>query len=176
MKSTTTITALLIATGVVSLLSACGDNAGAATDDGVIEVTMTDFTFGDLPDEVPVGTRLQVHNHADTELHEFVAFRLDDGDDRTVEEIVESGLETVLASGPPAAVLLAAPGGEQIAAVGDGALTEPGRYIVLCAIPTGVDPATYLEAAKTSEGPPQVGGGAPHFVHGMVDELIVRPD
>ena len=38
-----------------------------------------------------------------------------------------------------AAVLLADPGGEQIAAIGDGVLSEPGRYLLLCAIPTGVD-------------------------------------
>jgi hypothetical protein len=151
------------------------DEAPAETLDEAteVEVTLGDFTFGDLPDEVPVGTRLTVVNDAPTELHELVAFRLADGDERPVDEIVASGLEEVLSSGPPAAVLLAAPGGEQISAVGDGTLAEAGRYLILCAIPTGADPAEYLAAAATSDGPPDVAGGPPHFVNGMVDDLVV---
>ena len=74
----------------------------------------------------------------------------------------------------PATVLLAEPGGEQIPAVGDGTLTEPGRYLILCAIPTGVDPAVYLKAAAESAGgPPQVEGGPPHVVNGMFAEVTV---
>ncbi len=59
--------------------------------------------------------------------------------------------------------------------VGDGTLNEPGRYLILCAIPTGADPAEYLAAAAASNGePPQVAGGAPHLAHGMIDDLIVE--
>jgi hypothetical protein len=43
----------------------------------------------------------------------------------------------------------------------------------VCAIPTGADPQEYLEQAATSDGPPEVDGGPPHFVNGMVDELLV---
>lgn len=164
--------AAALALGGAAILGACGDDTGAA-EDGVLEVTMSDFEFGDLPDEVPAGTRLVVDNVSQVELHELVAFRLPDGDERTVDEIMSAGLEELLGATPPAAVLLAAPGGEQIAAVGDGTLGEPGRYLLLCAIPTGADPEEYLAAAATSDGPPQVDGGPPHFVHGMVDELVV---
>jgi hypothetical protein len=153
--------------------AACGDDSDASAADGVLDVTLSDFSFGDLPAELAAGTRLQVENVSDTELHELVAVRLADGDDRPVAEIVASGLDEVLAGGPPAAVLLAAPGGEQIDAVGDGVLDEPGRYLLLCAIPTGADPQEYLEAAATGDGPPQVDGGPPHFVNGMVDDLVV---
>ncbi|MFP5488731.1 MAG: hypothetical protein ACLGHQ_10550, partial [Acidimicrobiia bacterium] len=161
-----------LAAGCAVTLAACGDDAGAAAD-GVFEVTMADFHYGDLPDEVPAGTRLEIENTSATELHELVAFRLADDDDRTVEEILDGDLAGLLSTAPPATVLLAAPGGEQIAAVGDGTLTEPGRYLLLCAIPTGADPDEYLAAAATSDGPPQVDGGPPHFVHGMADELVV---
>jgi hypothetical protein len=161
-----------LALGCTATLSACGDDAGAAAD-GVLAVTMADFHYGDLPDEVPAGTRLTIENTSTTELHELVAFRLPEGDDRTVDEILTGDLGGLLGGTPPATVLLAAPGGEQIAAVGDGTLTEPGRYLLLCAIPTGADPEEYLAAAATSDGPPQVEGGAPHFVHGMADELVV---
>lgn len=163
--------ALVVTAAAALALSACGDDAGAADD--ALEVTMSDFDFAGLPDEVPVGTRLTVENTSDVELHELVAVRLPDGDERTVEEIVTAGLEELLSAGPPAMVLLAPPGGEQIAAVGDGTLVDPGRYLLLCAIPTGADPAEYLEAAATSDGPPQVDGGAPHVTNGMFAELTV---
>lgn len=155
------------------VIAACGDEPDADATDGVLDVTLTDFSYGELPDDVSAGTRLQIDNASETELHELVAVRLADGDDRSVDEIVASGLDEVLSAGPPAAVLLAAPGGKQIAAVGDGVLAEPGRYLLLCAIPTGADVQEYLDAAKTSDGPPQVEGGPPHFVHGMVDDLVV---
>ena len=46
-------------------------------------------------------------------------------------------------------------------------------YVILCAIPTGADVVEYLEAAATSEGPPQVDGGPPHFTNGMFAEITV---
>ena len=72
-------------------------------------------------------------------------------------------------------MLLAPPGEGAIAAVGDGTLSEPGRYAIICAIPTGADPAEYLAAAAESEGgPPEVPGGPPHFVNGMFAEIVVE--
>jgi hypothetical protein len=74
----------------------------------------------------------------------------------------------------PTAVLLGAPGGPQIPAFGDGVLAEPGRYVLFCFIPTGIDPDEYLAAAATSEGAPQFeDAGPPHFVHGMLADLTV---
>ena len=165
--------ALLVGTAAL-VLGACGSDETAESESpGVVDVTLTDFSFGDVPDEIPAGSRFQIDNESETELHELVAVRLEDGDDRTPREIVEAGLEEVLAAGPPATVLLAAPGGQQIAAVGDGVIAAPGRYLLLCAIPTGADPQKYLDAAATSDGPPDVDGGPPHFVNGMIDEVEV---
>jgi hypothetical protein len=58
--------------------------------------------------------------------------------------------------------------------LGDGTLHEPGRYVVLCGIPLGADPQAYLDAAQTSDGPPDVPGGPPHFTAGMFAELVVE--
>lgn len=162
---------------------AAAEDAGAAEADGieeaedeVVEVVLLDFAFDGLPDAVPAGTRFTVVNEAPAELHELVAFRLPDDEDRSVEELTTlSPVELVEALGEPAAVLLAEPGGPQIPAVGDGTLSEPGRYAIMCFIPTGVDPQEYLRvAAETEEGPPQVDGGPPHFVQGMFAELVVE--
>ncbi|MDJ0771302.1 MAG: hypothetical protein QNJ12_21110 [Ilumatobacter sp.] len=170
-----TIPVLLL--GTTLLLSSCGDNDadadGSSVRDGVLEVVMADFHYGDLPGEVPAGTRLTIGNESERELHELVAYRLDDADDRSVADIIATDVGALLGGGPPVAVLLASPGGEQIDAVGDGVLSQPGRYVLLCAVPTGADPDEYLHAVATSEGPPDVAGGAPHFAHGMYAELVV---
>lgn len=193
-RATRTALCTLAAAGV--LLTGCGDDgepsasptteAASATADPTttahdgheIEVTAVDFAFEDLPRTIKAGTRLTLANDAETELHELVAFRLPDDEQRSVEELLslpESELGPILNAAPPATVLLTPPGGDQVPAVGDGTLSEPGRYLIMCSIPTGVDPAAYLAAAAEAKGEkPDVAGGPPHFVHGMAAELVVE--
>jgi len=153
---------------------ACGDDG----DDLAKTVTAADYKFEDLPKSVKPGTVLSLENSSDKELHELVVGRLKDDEKRSIEDLVKlpEAEADLLLSGPPAMVLLRAPGdSEQINALGDGTLTEPGRYLVICAIPTGADPAAYLAAAQTSgDGPPDVAGGPPHFVEGMYGEITVK--
>lgn len=168
-------TRALVASAALLALAACSDD-DAADGPGVVEVIGVDFAFQNVPESVPVGTRLTFVNEAPTELHELVAIRLRDEEERPAAELMQLPPEEMRAAfaGDPVMVLLAAPGGEQIAAVGDGTLTEAGRYLLICAIPTGVDPDAYLAAAAQSEGgPPQIEGGPPHIVHGMWAELEV---
>jgi hypothetical protein len=149
----------------------------AVVDDGVLTIVLSDFAFGGLPETVPAGTKLAVQNISQTELHEIVAFKVADGETRSAAELLALPEEELLATvGPiPTTVLLAAPGAPQIEALGDGTLAEPGRYLLLCAIPTGIDPAEYLAAAaEAAGGPPEVEGGPPHFTHGMYADLIVE--
>ena len=162
-------------------LAACGDDddAGAtATEEAadVVEVTAIDFGYEGLPATLAAGTQLTLANASEVELHELVAFRLPDDEARPVSELVALPEEEVLATlGEPVTVLLAPPGGDQIPAVGDGTLAEPGRYAIVCVIPTGADPDEYLQAAAASEeGPPEVEGGPPHIAEGMFAELVVE--
>lgn len=183
---------------LVLVASACGDDASSSTSattsdratnttvashdtaahHGTVDVTAVDFAFEDLPETIAAGTQLTLTNGATTELHELVAFRLPAGETRPIGALLAlppAELGAILGAAPPATVLLTPPGGEQIDAVGDGTLTEPGRYLIMCSIPTGVDPAVYLAAAAQSNGaPPQVEGGPPHFVQGMAAELTVE--
>ena len=103
--------------------------------------------------------------------------RLAEDEDRTAEELValpEQELGALFA-GPPALVLIAPPGEDGFVAVGNGALDEPGRYLFSCFIPTGADPAAYLDALDANPGqPPSVAGGPPHFTTGMYAEVKVR--
>jgi len=154
------------------LATACGDSDGTKT------VTAVDYRYKDLPKSVKSGTTLTLKNDSAKELHEMVVFRLPDGEQRSVDDLVKlpEDQQEALFQGPPAAVLLAPPGdAEVIKAVGDGKLTEKGRYLVICAIPTGADPAEYLKASESSgDGPPQVAGGPPHLTQGMYGQITVK--
>lgn len=187
--------ALALAGGM--LLSACGDDeddastdsttteAAAETTEGTeapagetLEITLVDYAFEGVPEEpIPAGTKVTVKNDSDQEFHELVAFKLPDDETRSSEELVNLPEEELgaLFAGEPATVLLAGPHGEQHAAVGDGTLAEPGRYLILCSIPTGADPEE-LEASIDSNEPPaeDPNAGPPHFVQGMHAELVVE--
>jgi hypothetical protein len=182
-----------VGTGLLALtmsagLAACGDDDTAEADapsttttteaaaPTEAEVTAVDYAFEGLPEALAAGGTLSLTNSSIAELHELVAFRLPDDEKRSVEELVGLPEEELgaLFAGEPAMVLLAPPGGgEQIEAVGDGTLSEPGRYAVFCAIPTGADPDAYLNAPP-GDGPPDVPGGPPHFLAGMYGDLTVE--
>lgn len=169
---------LSVGIGILGIvLASCTASAETTTttEPGPVTVNALDFAFTGLPASVPAGTEFTLTNMSDSELHEFVAVRLADDDTRSVEDILSLPPEEVGALfADVATVLLAPPGSDEvIAAVGNGILLEPGRYAIVCAIPTGADPQEYLTAAATSEGPPQVAGGPPHFTQGMFAELMV---
>ena len=180
----------LLGTGLVGLAliaTACGDDdsatvptvaetpATSAATGPTVTVRAVDFAFQDLPTAVTVGTRFTLDNTAATEMHEMVAIPIAADETRPIGELVRDDLEALLTSAPPAFVVLAPPGeADPITAVGDGVLTSPGRYALVCMIPTGVDPGVYLDAAAASNGgPPQVEGGPPHVAHGMFAEITV---
>ena len=167
------------------LLAGCGDDGAttpgtAAAGKGaneVVTVGAVDYQFRGLPAEVRAGTRLAVTNESRREVHELAAMRLPEGEARTATQLLglpEAELRAVL-GGPPAAVLVAPPGEAGFATLGDGTLSQPGRYLLVCFIPTGADPAAFLAAARSSGGaPPSVPGGAPHFTSGMYADVTVR--
>lgn len=192
-RRSTSILAAVFATGLLMVPAACSDDSDASPSASTtstaptgspssapghehVEVSAVDFSFEDLPSTIEAGTRLSLRNDAPRELHELVAFRLPDEEKRPVAELLklpEAELMPML--GNPTTVLLAAPGEDQVPAVGDGTLTEPGRYLIMCSIPTGVEPAAYLKAAAEAQGQkPDVDGGPPHFTSGMFAELTVR--
>lgn len=151
--------------------------AACSTSGGPVEIAAVDYAYEGIPDTVAAGTELVLTNESSMEVHELVAIRLPDDETRSVAELVQLPPEEMAAFFPGVAtVLVAAPGEEAIAVEGDGTLTEPGRYAIICVIPTGADPQEYLEAAAASEGgPPEVAGGPPHIMNGMFGEITVEP-
>jgi len=184
----TALAGLALAAGLLgaTLVAGCGDDGAGASTSGTAEVTTThaahhpvvvtatDYAFAGLPGTVPAGTPLQLVNDSSVELHELVAIRLPDSETRPVAELLKD--DPAALSAQPATVLLAPPGAQTIVAVGDGTLTEPGRYALICAIPTGISPQAYLDAVKAAGGgKPELDTTAPpHLAHGMFAELVVE--
>ena len=141
-----------------------------------VMINGVDYAFQDVPETVPAGAKLGFQNLSATELHEMVVFSLPAGDDTPLSELItRPDLEAVL--GAPVTVMLQPPGApEPIVAVGDGILTEPGRYALMCFIPVGADPQQYMDAVAAAGGgkPEGVAGGPPHFISGMYAELVVE--
>jgi len=153
------------------------EDPGATDPGATVEVSTIDYAYEGLPATIAVGTQIMMRNDSIGELHELIAMRLPDDEARPVSELLElpqAELEGMFA-GEPAVVIIAPPGEDGFPVVGDGVMGEPGRYIVLCAIPTGADPEEYMNAPE-GEGPPQVDGGPPHFVNGMWAELVVEAE
>lgn len=175
-----------LAVGVFAL-TACGDDADegavattalpgtAHTDHPVVTIGLRDYAFDDVPATVAAGTSLGVTNASTKEVHELIAIRLPDDERRRLTELSAlspSELEGLFVE-EPAAVLVAPPGEDGMAVVGDGTLEQSGRYLLMCMVPIGADPQEFLEAATSGAGPPQVDGGPPHFTGGMIAELTV---
>lgn len=197
MRTSRWVRVLAVLFALTMVASACDDSdddGTAETDTGTdteedaggdeaaetVNVTAVDFAFEGLPGSVDAGTEVSLSNESEAELHEFVAVQLPDDEDRSVEELLQlpqDELMGLLGTGVTD-VILALPGQTDApgAVEGDAVLDEPGRYAVICAIPTGVDPQVYLDAAAEAEGgPPQIeGGGPPHFTQGMFAEVTVE--
>src|SRR5690606_22129873 len=140
-----------------------------------------DYGFEGLPETVEAGSTITMTNASEAEVHELVAFLLPEDETRSAEELLalpEEEQAALIGEAPPALVLVAMPGTgpeENIVAVGDGTLTQAGRYLVACFIPVGADPEAFLEAAQASgDEPPATEGGAPHFTEGMFAEVTVE--
>jgi hypothetical protein len=160
-----------------------GDDSGDGSDQGAsgesVDVTAVDYRYQDLPSTIAAGTAINFINASTDEVHEMVVLKVPDGETRSVDELMalpEDQLDALFPEDqPPATVIVAPPGGDPVFAFDDGGvISDPGRYIVICAIPTGADPVAYFDPAnQTPDGPPNVEGGPPHFTQGMFGEFTV---
>ena len=165
------------------LAAACGGNADAddaGTAAGAsVEVRGVDYAFDDVPAEVERGTSLTFTNASDVEVHEMLVLRVDDGETRPLQELLELPDDEAQQVTEYVGMRVALPGEggldpENPGASGGVTLTEPGRYLLLCFIPEGADVQAYRDALEgKSDGPPQVEGGPPHAAMGMASEVTV---
>jgi plastocyanin len=184
----TRIVACAFAALAVVALAACGDDddAGTATEAAAggqaVTITLSDYVFEGVPSTITSGTPIEVTNESADEAHELTAFRLPDTETRSLAELQALPPDEfgALVPGAPALAFAARPNEDGELVLGDGTLHEPGRYLLVCFIPTGADPdqvmtAMQAAAADPSAGPPQIEGGPPHVAAGMIAELVVTP-
>ena len=157
--------------------TAGGSESTTSSDHVTVAVQGVDYAFEDLPDEVAAGTELTFSNASEVEFHEMVVIRIPDDEERPVEELLqlpEEEIDAIFGEAPPALVSVAGPGEDGMPVVGDGTITEPGRYVVACFSPVGADPAAVADAMQsTGTEAPDLGDGPPHFTQGMWAELTV---
>jgi hypothetical protein len=187
---------VLVVAGVISLLST-GDGAEPATEvpittttvaalvetvttvapapvpPKIVQIEAFDYGYTGFDGDIVAGDALEFSNGSDTEFHNLVVIRLDDGDARTLAEITEIAPEDLDAGQIVTTVghLDAAPGED--AFNGRIRLQVPGRYIALDLIPQGADPLTVRSAIDTFAPPYLVPGGPLGYHHGMIVEFFV---
>lgn len=187
-------TAALLA--LVLAMAACGDGeqevlSGApvptsqgpihiAGSDGRIEIRGVDYAYEGLSDAleadtVPAGSELSFSNASETEVHEMIVVRIDRGEVRRIEELLQLPKMARDRALQVQGVALALPGEQGVVVEGDLILREPGRYALFCTVPIGADPQAYREttASPLTQGPQNVTGRPPHFTAGMSAQLTV---
>lgn len=147
------------------------DEANAAVTSWLIDncgldewaIGASDYEF-DTPGALSVGYYAIRLDNAGSELHEAQVVQINPGVELTLEELLELPEEEVLSMITPLTSAVAMPSetGEQIVA-----LTEPGRYAIVCLVPLGSTP----EAMEAGEEP----ATPPHFTEGMFAEVAVGP-
>ena len=167
---------LIIAAAVA--LAACARAAEPTS--GTINVDGQDYAFRGVPELVATGAELTFTNSSAAEFHEMVVLRVVDGETLTVEELLALPEEEAESVTEFQGVLVAMPGEDAINPEGGEpsvTLTEPGSYILICAIPQGADPEAVAAAMQAAGGEqPALEGGAPHFTIGMATGFSVEGD
>ena len=173
---------------VVIGATACGDTAenekaavttvttGPTTTAGgkTLEVTGDDYEFKGVPAKIAPGTVISFTNASKREVHELIALRVKDGETRPVAALLQLPEAERDAAAEFKGVAFAYPGEKGQTPAGPVDLSQPGRYVFVCTIPTGADPAAFRAASeKATDGPPSVPGGPPHVANGMLAEVTV---
>jgi len=123
------------------------------------DVSATEYTYGDLPDELPAGVTSFEFSNEGKEVHELIIARKNDGVTDSAQDLLalpqEEAMQKVTLLGSPA---FATPGDGDYKVVD----LEPGQYVAVCFIPKGM---------TDDNGPPP--DGPPHFTMGMFAEFTV---
>ena len=135
-----------------------GDNCDVTS----IDATATNYEFAGIED-VEAGRALVQLQNDGTEFHEIVLMRIEDGETRPLEELLQLPEEEV-------GEIVTEVGGSTFAPPGTGTAStvelEPGRHVAICFIPVGATPEA-LQSGQLDEN------AQPHFLHGMVEEFQV---
>lgn len=134
--------------------------APGATD---VTVTAADFSFEGVEDISTPGNYALTFTNEGEELHELVILKIQDGETRSVDELLALPEEESDALVSDVGFVFACPG-DSTGPVGVS-IDEPGRYVAFCFIPVGTMADTDFSTMSEE--------GAPHFTEGMMTEWTV---
>jgi hypothetical protein len=166
------------ATTVATTTTAATTTTTAAVQ-AIVDIVATNYEFAGIPPIVEAGNIFTLFNDSTDEVHSAFVIMLDDSDERTVEEFTALPYDQVIdhrGNSPLGTIItikMALPGQSHYITEMERPLTEPGRYLVLCAVSVGADVnETYLHSV---DGPPvQVEGVPAHFQVGEIAEFRVE--
>ncbi|HMQ25061.1 MAG TPA: hypothetical protein PKA98_03670 [Acidimicrobiales bacterium] len=182
---------MLVAAAVLAG-AACSSESGDSSDEGAagettttaeattttlgvttVEVTAADYGFSGVPEAIAAGSTVSLTTAEGGEPHELLAVRLADDETRTADELAalpEAEFNGLFSADSVAALVIALPGttDDPGVEVGDGTLTEPGRYLFVCTFPQG----TTVAEVEAATGP--LPGDDKHYTLGMFAETTVE--
>lgn len=155
--------------------------ADDADEGETLTVTAVDYSYPDVPDEITAGTTITVDNQSDGEVHEVLALRIPDDEERSAEELLQLPEEELAQVVEVRGAALAPPGGSSAdSPVPPLTIEQPGRYLFACLIPTDAPPDEVLQAVQefaesgaTEGAPAYPETGPPHAANGMFAEVTV---
>jgi hypothetical protein len=131
-----------------------------------VEAEAADFKFTGIDDEVASGPTVITFSNVGSEFHEMAILRRNEGVDQPVEELLMLDQEEAQSMVTQAGGAFAAPGTTGYTVVD----LAPGKYIVACFVPTGMNQAAFDEMMSGGAEP----DGAPHAMNGMYTEFEVK--
>lgn len=137
------------------------DNCGWET----LEVTAVDYSFSGMPAEVTAGTYALGFSNDGAEVHEMAVVRINDGVTEPIHDLLALPEDEAMSKVANVGGAFAFPGESDTTFVD----LEPGRYALLCFVPTGATP-DMVEALESGE----FEGGPPHVMEGMISEFSVN--
>lgn len=130
-----------------------------------VSVTAEDYKFSGVDRRIDAGPTVFTFDNDGTEYHELLVLRRNDGVDQPVEELLALDEETVSSMITDTGAAFAGPGTTSYTAID----LQPGKYIAICFIPTGLTTQVFDEMMATGAEPQ----GQPHAMNGMIAEFEV---
>lgn len=181
---------LAMCAAAVLVVAACSGESGTEATEVPTETTggvapgetvaldAVDYGYVNVPKSVASGTEFSLTNTSSEEAHEAVILKIVDGEERSLDELLELPEEESDSLVEFQGVLVALPGESAVSPEsGEGTITvtDPGRYGIVCFVPQGADPEAMAEAMSSgAEEPPDMGDGTPHAFLGMTAEFTVE--
>jgi hypothetical protein len=136
---------------------------------GELNVALSEYAFGGIPEEVPAGPTILTAEATGEEVHEIIFFRINDDVTLTLDEILALPEEEQEAMATFAGGMFGIFPGTSQSTVID---LTPGRYAALCFFPEGATPEVFeqmMAAEQAAEGSIPDGSAPTGTEHAAMD-------